>query len=162
MKNIAYVGIGSNLENKKINCLNAIDQMKAGTHISVVSQSSFYETEPVGVDNQDWFINCVVLLKTSFSPVDLLVFLQKIEVNLKRQRPYQWAPRTIDLDILFFNRVIMESPRLTLPHPLLHQRMFVLVPLMEINPKLIHPLLKQSISDLVKLLNSTQKVIRIN
>jgi len=161
MKNIIYLGIGSNLGDKKKNCITAINQIESSSRISRIYQSSFYKTEPVGVENQEWFINCAVTFNTALNPMELLKLIQKIELNLQRQRPYRWAPRTIDLDILFFDQEIINLPELIIPHPLLHKRRFALIPLEEINPELVHPVFKCTISELVKKLNSPNKVIKI-
>jgi 2-amino-4-hydroxy-6-hydroxymethyldihydropteridine diphosphokinase len=143
---IAYIGIGSNLSNRERNIEKAISILKEKCNIS--KSSSIYETEPVGFKDQDWFLNCVVEVDTNLKPLELLDFLQSIEKKLKRVKTIKNGPRTIDLDILFFSNEIINNERLIVPHPRLHERLFVLEPFNEINPEFMHPILKRSIKDL--------------
>jgi len=111
--------------------------------------SSVYETEPWGVANQETFLNMVICLSTRLSIDDLLVVIQQTEKLIGREKTEKWKSRTMDIDILFFNQEVSSSNELKVPHPWLHLRRFVLVPLHEINPDLIHPVLKKSISQLL-------------
>ena len=153
MDNIAYIGIGSNQGNKYENCVLAIDSICSYKENTLLKQSSFYRTEPWGYKEQDDFVNAVIKMETSLSPLNLLSILQSVERKLGKKKNGKWGPRTIDLDILFYNNQTLESPQLTIPHPLLHQRGFVLIPLKEIARHLIHPVLNQTVSQLLDRLN---------
>ncbi len=107
-----------------------------------------YETKPWGELHQDNFINIVVLAETSLSPVELLKRIKCIEQDMGRKETYRWGPRIIDIDILFYDSIILKTEDLIIPHPLLHKRDFVLQPFMELSPEFIHPLLKKSIRNL--------------
>jgi len=145
-RHIAYLGLGSNLGNKEQNLKKAI---KALEKISKVdSISSFYNTEPVGYKEQDSFLNAAIKIQTLLSPYELLEQIMNIEKELKRERIIKWGPRTIDIDILFYDAVIMKEETLTIPHYEAHNRLFVLDPLSEIAEKLIHPLLGVSVLEL--------------
>ena len=130
------------------NCRRAISRLAdAGT---VLASSSLYLTEPVGVRGQEWYVNGVVALKTELQPLELLRHLHKIEAEMGRQRPYPWAPRTIDLDILYFDDLVLSHPDLTIPHPRVAQRRFVLSPLLEIAPDFTDPLRKLTVRELLE------------
>ena len=155
----AFIGIGSNIGNRTENCLEAIELVSNFTVIKSVS--SFYETEPVGNEDQPKFINAVAKVSTLLSPLNLLNSLKSIENQMGRERAERWGPRTIDLDILFYEDFILESQELTIPHKHLHRRRFVLEPLCEIEPRLEHPVLKQTVSKLLKNLDDTRKVTMV-
>ena len=161
MDNIAFIGIGSNQGDKYGNCVLAIEDICACEKNLLHEQSSFYLTEPWGYREQDDFINVVIKVETSFSPLDLLSFLQGVERKLGKKKDFNWGPRTIDLDILSYNNQMLELPQLTIPHPLLHQRGFVLIPLKEIAPHLIHPVFNQTISQLFDQLNDNKRAIKL-
>lgn len=154
-----FVGIGSNLGNRIENCANAVRKISDFATVSAIS--SIYETEPVGNEDQPNFINCAVKIETDLSPYDLLLSLQSIEDILGRERIQKWGPRIIDLDILFYNDLVIESDELTVPHPMAHLRRFVLEPLSEIAPDLIHPTLKVSVSNLLEGLYDPKSVVKI-
>jgi 2-amino-4-hydroxy-6-hydroxymethyldihydropteridine diphosphokinase len=145
---IVYIGIGSNTGNKEENCLNAINLLSA-RGIPVRRRSSLYETEPWGVKDQPSFVNATVEAETDLTPQELIVALKSIEKEMGRQETYRWGPRAIDLDILLYNDLVIDEPDLTIPHPYLHQREFVLKPLSEIAPDKIHPVLKKTIRTLL-------------
>ena len=161
MDNISYIGIGSNQGDPLTNCTVAIEHICASGHSRLLDQSSFYHTEPWGYRDQDDFINLVIKIETSLSPLDLLSFLQGVERKLAKKQDIPWGPRTIDLDILFYNNDILESSQLTIPHSFVCQRGFVLHPLEEIAPHLIHPVYNQTISQLLDSLDDDNQVIKL-
>jgi len=157
---IAYIGLGSNIGYKAENLKKAIDFLRTKEGLEVKKVSSYYETEPIGLKEQGWFLNAVVEVETSLSPEGLLRACQEIEDEMGRKRGVRWGPRIIDLDILLYGDSIIEKEELKIPHPLMHNRRFVLVPLVEISPEAIHPLLKKSVSSLLRELQDEQQVRR--
>lgn len=150
---IAYIGIGSNLGNRRKNCLQAIDLLMKN-RIIIKKRSSMYETEPWGIKNQPYFINMVLEIDTDLSPKELLKILKNIENDIGREESFKWGPRSIDLDILLFDDLVFRENNLQIPHPLMHKRDFVLKPLCEIAPYKIHPVMKKKILDLLHDLES--------
>ncbi|HYA11519.1 MAG TPA: 2-amino-4-hydroxy-6-hydroxymethyldihydropteridine diphosphokinase [Thermodesulfovibrionales bacterium] len=151
---IAYIGIGSNLGNRQKNCLRAIELLEK-KDITVKKRSSMYETEPWGVKDQPQFINMALEVETELEPHELLKILKDVEREVGRGVTFKWGPRMIDLDILLFNDLFLREDNLQIPHPLMHERDFVLKPLCEIAPDRIHPLLKVSMCDLLKKLEKS-------
>ena len=145
----AYIGFGSNLGNRLNNCRNAIGALGALPLCSLLKTSSFYETSPVGLVEQPFFINGVILLETSEDAHWLLRQMMEIENIFGRIRALKWGPRSIDLDLLFFDDQIINTAELSVPHPFLHERRFVLEPLNEVAPSLRHPSLGKSVADLL-------------
>ena len=143
------------------NCRLAIRMVSKAKGITVVCNSSFYRTEPVGLEEQPWFVNAVILIKTSLSPKGLLTLLQGIEEGMGRRRTLRWGPRIIDLDILLFGDIIIDEEGLIIPHPRLHQRLFVLEPLCEINPDCIHPRLDEPMTALLNGFQDEKEVVKI-
>ena len=133
----AYLGLGSNMGDTRKNLDIAVDLLKSSKNITVIKVSSYYETEPVGYVEQDWFLNIVVQIETNFEPEELLVFCQQIEEVLKRKRIIRWGPRTIDVDILLYEHYTSNEESLTIPHPRMTERAFVMIPLYEIAPDLV-------------------------
>ena len=162
MKNIAYIGVGSNLGDKIKYCNDAIEKISGYEENVILDRSSLYRTEPWGKEDQDWFINCVIKLETSLSALEFLQVLQDIEKKLNREKGDKWSPRIIDLDILFFNDEVIKKPGLRIPHPLIQERRFVLVPLNEISPELTHPVFFQSVTELLEETTDDKGVIPIN
>lgn len=146
-----YIGIGSNLGNREENCLNSIRLIEE-RDIRVLKRSSLYETEPWGVEDQPMFINMAIEAETELSPLELLRVLKSIEKSMGRVQTERWGPRIIDLDILFYNNLILETPELTIPHPYIKERPFVLIPLSEIAPEFEHPVLKKRIKELLNII----------
>jgi 2-amino-4-hydroxy-6-hydroxymethyldihydropteridine diphosphokinase len=144
----AYIGFGSNLGDRLENCRNAIGALAALPPCSLLKTSSFYETSPVGLVEQPAFINGVVLLETDEDAHWLLRQMLEIEKTFGRIRDLKWGPRSIDLDLLFFDDQIINTPELSVPHPSLHERRFVLEPLNEVAPDFRHPSLGKSVADL--------------
>ncbi len=159
MVNTAYLSLGSNIGDRQGNLLTAIGQLAKLGYIAALS--SFYETEPVEFTEQPWFLNCVIALETESSPQDLLAYSLAIEQSMGRHRCEKKGPRNIDLDILLFGDLILESAELTIPHPSMHERRFVLEPLAQIAPEVLHPLLNQTILQLRDALASGQEVRRV-
>ena len=146
----AYIGIGSNLGDKLNNCRKAIDMTGRMPDIRVKAQSRFYRTTPVGVEGQDWYVNGVISLSTGLSAQDLMANLLDIEKIMGRERKKRWDSRTIDLDILLYGQEVIEEEDLTVPHPLMHLRKFVLEPMAQLAPDLIHPVLGKSMAVLLE------------
>lgn len=144
---IVHIGIGSNLGERQNNCLKALEIMKE-KGIMIKKTSSYYETEPWGIEAQPRFINSAIEAETSSSPEELLDILKDIEENMGRIKTVKWGPRIIDLDILFYGDKVIKTEQLQIPHPLLHERDFVLVPLDEISPYKIHPVLGKTVRQL--------------
>ncbi|MCK4591782.1 MAG: 2-amino-4-hydroxy-6-hydroxymethyldihydropteridine diphosphokinase [Candidatus Latescibacteria bacterium] len=153
-----YIGLGSNLDDREAFINQAVE--KLSQKIQILSVSSLYETAPLGVTQQPPFLNAVLKANTSFSPRELLNFTQLIEKRLGRKRTQPWSPRTVDLDLLFYDDLVLEEPNLIIPHPRLHQRAFVLIPLCEIEPLLLHPVLKKPVCLLLKE-NCEQQSVRL-
>jgi len=167
---IAFISIGSNLGDKINNCKRAVELLGTEDGVKVIKVSSLYNTEPWGGIEQDWFINCVAQIETSLDVYNLLKTTRLIEGLLGRRKGdkgkgqgsgRRYLPRAIDLDILFYNRLVLETDGLIIPHPLLHKRRFVLTPLAEIAPDLIHPVLKRSVADLLRELEDNRRCIKI-
>lgn len=133
---IAFVGLGANLGQPEATLRWAIDSLSHAPGVRLVQASSFYRTAPVDASGPD-FINAVAKIATTLNAMDLLHLLQAIETTAGRERPYRNAPRTLDLDLLLFGDAHIDSPTLTVPHPRMHQRAFVLVPLKEVAPELV-------------------------
>ncbi|WP_077329995.1 2-amino-4-hydroxy-6-hydroxymethyldihydropteridine diphosphokinase [Virgibacillus siamensis] len=128
----AFLALGTNIEPRQEHLRQAIHQLGDQNHIEIVNQSSVYETVPVGYRDQSDFLNMVIEINTVLSPAELLDFCQSIEQSLGRKRKIRFGPRTIDLDILIYNQENRKTERLIIPHPRMHERAFVLVPLNEI------------------------------
>ncbi len=156
MSAIAYIGLGSNIGDKLGTCRRAIELLgKAGRLIKL---SSFYCTEPIGYTNQEDFVNAVVKIETQLSPAALLLRCHVIENELGRTRLVRWGPRTIDLDILLYGNKVISDVELTIPHPMMAKRAFVLVPLSEIAPELVHPVLNTTVSQLLHELRDDHRI----
>ena len=150
MIHTAYIGIGSNLGTSGENCVEAIEKISTNDHIKIISKSSFYKTAPIGDIEQDWFINSVIRVDTKLNPKELLLTLLNIESEMGRIRKEKWGPRLIDLDLLFYDKLILNQEGITLPHPEMQKRNFVLVPLNEISENLTHPILKKTVKTLLQ------------
>ena len=141
-----YLALGSNLGDRHENLRQAVAALTP--QIDIKAKSHIYETDPWGYEDQPKFLNMAVRGLTYLEPEPLLKHLKRLEIALGRQMTFANGPRSIDIDILFFDDLILDTPLLTLPHPRLHERGFVLLPLMDIAPDLVHPLLKKSIREL--------------
>lgn len=147
---IVYLSLGSNYGDRIGYVQQATSLIGASDNIALIRTSAFYETEPWGMESENWFVNAVVEIKTSLSPQDLLAECQRIEKQLGRKRDGNqgYSDRTIDIDILFYNKDIINDENLTIPHKFVHLRAFTLVPLLELIPNFEHPLLHKTISEL--------------
>jgi len=156
----AYILLGSNMGNRK-QFLNKSIKLIAEHGGSIVKESSIYETAAWGNTKQAAFLNKVIIIRTKFSPDDLMKTLLHIETGLGRIRTEKYGPRTIDLDILFFDELVFHSSVVTLPHPALQDRRFVLVPLAELSPRKIHPVYQKTITRLLKECVDTLEVKKV-
>lgn len=147
--NTAYIGIGSNRGDRHQNCLTALDMLQKTPGCQLTGHSDWYWTEPLGVKDQERYVNGVAIISTELSAQDLLRRLLAIEQDMGRVRRKRWESRIIDLDLLLYGREIISEKHLTVPHPLMHVRRFVLVPLVELEPNLTHPTLGQTMSELL-------------
>ncbi|MFB3042576.1 MAG: 2-amino-4-hydroxy-6-hydroxymethyldihydropteridine diphosphokinase [Candidatus Poribacteria bacterium] len=145
----AYISFGSNVGDRLVHINQALQYLSEADGILLTKVSSLYETEPVGYEEQDWFLNGVVAVETGLSPRQLLKVLQQIEKRIGRQQRKRWGPREVDLDLLIFEQRCINTPDLIVPHPEMHQRRFVLIPFAEIAPDTIHPILRQNIQTLL-------------
>lgn len=145
---VAYLGLGSNVGDREEYIEQAVFLLEKYRALTVTKRSSNYETEAEGGKPQPPFINAVVELRTKLSPQKLLDVCQEIETALGRERETEWGPRTIDIDILLYGDEIVSDENLQVPHPLMHERLFVLMPLREIASGLLHPVLEKSINSL--------------
>jgi 2-amino-4-hydroxy-6-hydroxymethyldihydropteridine diphosphokinase len=159
MESTAYLSLGSNVGDREANIRAAISRLKELGHIEAVS--SMYETEPVEVTDQPWFINGAVKLLTAKSPDDLLAGVLGIERSMGRERTRPKGPRNIDIDILLYGDRIVTQAGLTIPHPGLPERMFVLAPLAELAPELRHPVLGNTMLQLRDALPKGHPVVRL-
>jgi len=143
-----FIALGTNLGDRVENLRAAIDSLSSV--LSVLRESTIYETPPWGFTDQPAFLNMVIEVETNLEPLVLLAYLKKQEDELGRVESFRYGPRQIDLDILFYDDFILEDDKLQIPHPRLHERAFVLVPQAELAPDLVHPILKKSINILLK------------
>jgi 2-amino-4-hydroxy-6-hydroxymethyldihydropteridine diphosphokinase len=141
-----YLSLGSNLGDREANLTRAVDGLRELGQVAAVS--SFYETEPVELVDQPWFLNCAIALDTALTPFELLPAILTLEQDMGRQRTRKKGPRTIDIDILLAADAVVDTPELTVPHPAMHERQFVLEPLAEIAPDALHPRTGKKISQL--------------
>ena len=159
MHKIVYLSLGSNLGDTAANLNAAIAGLRTLGDVAAVS--SFYETEPVELTAQPWFLNCAIKLDTEKMPKQLMSGILDLEQDMGRRRQQKKGPRIIDIDILLFGSSIIETKGLTIPHPAMHQRRFVLEPLAEISPEVRHPVFKRTVRELRDALPPGQAVRRI-
>ena len=157
---IAFLSLGSNKGDRLSNIQQAVNFLSNDNSIEIAATSSFYETEPWGKKNQNWFVNAVIAIRTELSPVELLRICQNIEFKLGRDRANEehWGERSMDIDILFYDDLIISNELLTIPHKYVHERAFALVPMLEIKSDFIHPVFKKTILELHEELNDPEDV----
>lgn len=162
MKKRAYLGLGSNVGERQLYIERALEEMRTAG-IEVHRVSSLYETEPVGVADQPWFLNCVAEVDTELMPLQLLHKLQGIEHRLGRRRAAgdKPRPRTIDIDILLFGNHVMDTAELAIPHPRMTERRFVLEPLRELAGDLRHPVSRRTVSELLAAVSDRSRIQRL-
>ena len=148
---IAYISVGSNMGDRAENCLTGIKFLDEKEHTSVLTRSSFYQTEPVDYLEQDWFVNGMVKVETTLEPMVLLKTIKDIEQKVGRKSSaIRFGPRVLDMDIILYDSVVLEHSELEIPHPRMHKRCFVLKPLCDIDPNIVHPVFGQTIETLLK------------
>jgi 2-amino-4-hydroxy-6-hydroxymethyldihydropteridine diphosphokinase len=156
-----YIGIGSNQGAKLDNCTKALEMIAGIPETRLRASSSFFDSEPWG-HAQEWYVNGAVAVDTNLEPQLLLDRCQVIERDMGRRRTAKrWEDRIIDLDLLFFDDLVIDDPWLEIPHPELHKRKFVLVPMCEIAPEVVHPVLKMSIVELLARTEDAKQVVPI-
>lgn len=154
-----FIGLGSNLGDSYANLTSAIHEFNNFQACKVVTVSPFYFSEPVGYIDQPWFLNGIIKLSTYNSPRILFELCQKLEKKYDRKRTLRWGPRTLDLDILIWENRILVSKKITIPHPQIQFRRFVLKPFSDIDPECRHPILGKSMAQLLEDLSDTYRVI---
>ena len=157
---IAYIGFGSNIGDRLAYIQSAIHTLSEIAGITLQKISSIYTTDPVGYESQAQFLNGVAAIQTSLSPLSLLHALKDIETAIGRKHRTRWGPREIDLDILIYGDLYVQTQKLVIPHPEMHLRGFVLVPLAEIAPDLVHPVFQESIQILLNRLEDSKSVVK--
>lgn len=156
----AYIGAGSNIGDKLLNCKNGIAALTRANKTVLKDRSKFYKTEPVHYKDQDWFVNWVVKIETTLDPFDLLNELNSIERDTGRvYNPIRFGSRTLDLDIILYDDLVKNSADLIIPHPRMHKRRFVLRPICDIDPKIVHPVLKKDMQYLLDILDENEQRI---
>lgn len=159
MWNVAYLSLGSNLGDREEQLRRAISRL--AEHGRVMKVSSFYETEPVEVSDQPWFLNCAAAIETSEAPEQLMSGLLDIEREMGRERIRKQGPRTVDIDVLMYGDLVVDTLELRVPHPAMVQRRFVLEPLAEIAAEVRHPVLGKTVRELLEQLPAGQSVRRV-
>ena len=144
------ISVGSNIGDKQDNCQKGIDHLMASGNATLVKASRFYRTSPVDYLDQEWFVNAAVKFETILEPLELLEVLKAVQQQCGRTKSgIRFGPRVLDLDIIFYDRLVMKSPTLEIPHPRMHKRRFVLQPICDIDPDIIHPLLNIPVKSLL-------------
>ena len=158
----AFIALGSNVGNRQENLKKALHALN--DTLIVLKTSSLYETEPMYVEDQNWFLNCVVKVDTELSPRSLFDVVKEIELRMGRNgsgKERRFGPRIIDIDILFYGKQIVSERDLEIPHPRIQERLFVLVPLSEVEPDFIHPIYRKRISELLAELHSEKRIVKL-
>jgi len=148
MKHTIYIALGTNIGDRLANLRVALNAF--APQIKVLKEAHIYETPPWGYEDQPAFLNMVIRAETDLEPEALLEFLKQLEVQLGRESSFRWGPRLIDLDILFYDDLVIDTPPLVIPHPRLHERAFVLVPLTDVAADVVHPILGEFVWELMQ------------
>lgn len=149
-KHTVYIGAGSNIGDKLSNCQDGIDALTTTGTAVLMDRSRFYKTAPVDYLDQDWFVNAVFKIETTLDPFQLLKTLESIEHGAGRVRdPIRFGPRILDLDIIFYDDLVLKTSLLVIPHPRMHKRCFVLKPICDIDPTIVHPVFKKDVRHLL-------------
>lgn len=154
---IAYIGLGANLGDPTRQLAEALERLGAAEEVEVQKVSGFYKNPPLGPPDQPWFVNAVAQVRTRLTAEELVRVLQQVEKAMGRVRGERWGPRLIDLDLLLYNGEISQGPNLTVPHPEMHRRAFVLAPLAEIAPQARHPVLEKTAQELLAALDQAER-----
>jgi len=159
----AFISVGANMGQRMANCRRGIDELLADGHSVLVATSAFYKTSPVDFLDQEWFVNAVVKIETTLEPFALLDLLGRIEKVVGRVRnPIRFGPRVLDMDIIFYADQVIDTDRLTIPHPRMHKRRFVLQPICDIDATILHPIFGQDMRTLLdRLGDDDQKILEI-
>ena len=157
---VAYIGFGSNIGDRLVHIQNAIHTLSKTEGITLQKISSVYKTDPIGYEAQAQFLNGVAAIQTNLPPLSLLHTLKDIETIIGRQHRIRWGPREIDLDILIYGDLCFQTEKLVIPHPEMHLRRFVLVPLAEIAPDIVHPVFQETIQTLLERLEDDKSVLK--
>ena len=159
----AILSVGSNIGDSLSNCHKGIKALALTGNIFVEAESNFYKTEPVDYSDQEWFINCAVKIKTVLNPFELLDELKSVEKILGRKdKAIRFGPRILDMDIIFFDEIILKTANLVIPHPKMHKRRFVLAPVCDITPDIIHPLFRKNVKEIFDSIDENkQKVYKL-
>ena len=157
---IVYLCLGSNVGDRFNTIQSAVNLFSLSDSTSIIRTSALYETEPWGYKDQEWFLNVIIEIKTSLTPEELLSKCQEIENLLGRDRTHEvrWAQRSIDIDIIFYDKLILNTEKLTIPHKHMHKRAFVLVPLLELIPDFVHPVSNKPVTELYDELDDVEDV----
>ena len=154
---IAYLGLGANLGDPRRQLAEALERLNTAEEVEVTRVSSFYRNPPLGPANQPWYVNAAARVRTRLGPEELLQLLHRVETAMGRVRGERWGPRRLDLDLLLYNGEVIFAPDLVVPHPEMHRRVFVLVPLAEIAPLAWHPVMGKSAGELLSELNPADR-----
>ena len=157
---LVYIGFGSNIGNRLAHIRNAIHALSKTEGITLQKISALYKTDPVGYEAQAYFLNGVAAIQTNLPPLSLLHTLKDIEIAIGRKHRIRWGPREIDLDILIYGDLCLQTEKLVIPHPEMHLRRFVLAPLTEIAPDLVHPVFQETIHALLENLEDDKPIVK--
>jgi len=157
----ALISIGSNMGDKVNNCISSIKKIKENKRAVVLKQSSLYQTSPVSEIMQDDFINCAISIYWDSTPNELLKMLNSIEKGMGRKRGIPKGPRIIDLDIILFGDMVIDTEQLKIPHPHAHRRKFVIIPCIEIEPEAVHPVFNKKLKDFLCLIGDEQRITKL-